>query len=323
MISVIIPVYNEGSNILSLHRRLCKASESFGQPCEFIFINDGSTDDTGDRLDEVAAMDRRAKVIRLRRNFGQTAALLAGIDAASGDYLVPMDGDLQNDPADIQALLEKLEEGFDVVSGWRKNRQDDYWKRSFPSRIANWLISKVSGVRLHDYGCSLKVYRAEVLKGIRLYGEMHRFLPIYAHWRGAKITELPVHHHPRVSGQSKYGLERIIKVLLDLMVVRFMQGYQTKPIYVFGGFGLACIAVSGLTALYMLYLKLYQGVSFILTPLPLLVALSFLAGMLSLFMGLLAEIGIRTYFESQNQKIYMIDRMVNFDSPLARDRKVA
>eukprot|EP01034_Spumella_vulgaris_P010497 gene10497-13318_t len=220
----------------------------------------------------MAAADSRVKVVHFRRNAGQTAAMMAGIDFASGDVLIPLDADLQNDPADIPRLLAKLDEGYDVVSGWRKDRKDDSLRRNLPSRIANSLISRVSGVALHDYGCSLKAYRRDVIKGVKLYGEMHRFIPIYASWNGARVTELPVTHHARRFGVSKYGLERIAKVFLDLMVVKFLDRYAQKPIYVFGGFGLVNLAVSFLAGLWAIILKLFYGTSFILSPLPLLAA---------------------------------------------------
>ena len=305
-VSVIAPVYNESQSLAALYEQIRKTLESEGVRWELVLVNDGSTDGTSAALDELAASDSRVKVVHFRRNYGQTAAMMAGIDFASGEIIVAIDADLQNDPADIPHLLAKLREGFDVCSGWRKARKDQALRRNFPSRIANKIISAVSGVRLHDYGCSLKAYRKEVVKGVRLYGEMHRFIPIYASWLGARVTEIPVNHSPRVHGKSNYGLERIFKVLLDLMVVKFLFRYAQKPIYVFGGVGLASMAVSGLLAAYAIYLKVFEGQSFIRTPIPLLVVFTAMTGVVCVLMGLLAEILMRTWHESQNKTVYEI-----------------
>lgn len=311
MISIIVPVYNEAENLPHLHEKLMAEAATWPHPMEVIFVNDGSSDRSDEVIDALAATDARVVGIHFRRNFGQTAALMAGIDHARGEFIVPLDADLQNDPADILSMVRKLEQGYDVVSGWRKNRRDHFAHRVLPSKIANWVISRVSGVHLHDYGCSLKAYRADVVRGIRLYGEMHRFVPIYAKWQGARVTEVPVNHHPRRHGQSKYGLERTAKVILDLMVVKFLERYQTKPIYIFGGFGLLSIAIGlGLTAL-MFYLRFMHGISFILTPLPLAVVMFLLVGVLSTLQGLMAELMTRTYFEAQDKPSYTIRRMVN------------
>jgi glycosyltransferase involved in cell wall biosynthesis len=239
--------------------------------------------------------------------------MMAGFDFASGDIIIPLDGDLQNDPADIPRLLNKLGEGYDVVSGWRHDRQDGALKRNLPSRVANWLISRISGVPLHDYGCSLKAYRRDVLTGVKLYGEMHRFIPIYASWQGGRVTEITVNHFPRLHGHSKYGLERVVKVVLDLIVVKFLANYANKPIYVFGGFGLISVAVSLLSGLAALYLKFVEHVSFISTPLPLLVVLAFITGVMSILMGLIAEIIMRTYYESQGKQVYLVKETINLD----------
>ena len=265
MISVIIPIYNECDNIFLLYEKLALELPLLEREFEVIFVNDGSKDGSYELLAEVARKDSRFKVISLRRNFGQTAAMMAGIDYASGDIIVPMDGDLQNDPADVRRLIKKINEGYDVVSGWRKDRQDAALKRNFPSRIANRLISIISGVHLHDYGCSLKAYRRDVIKGVKLYGEMHRFIPIYASWFGARVTEIQVTHHPRIHGTSKYGLERVAKVVLDLLVVKFLAQYATKPIYVFGGFGIIIIIISVFTGLFAIYLKIVEQTSLIQT----------------------------------------------------------
>lgn len=312
-ISVLIPVFNEVENVAPLAAALLPALERLERSFEVVFINDGSTDGTERALKDLARADPRVRVINFRRNVGQTAAMMAGIDHARGAVIVPMDGDLQNDPEDIGPLVAKLDEGYDVVSGWRRDRQDAFARRTLPSRIANKLISAISGVHLNDYGCTLKAYRREMLQGFRLYGEMHRFVPIYARWQGARLTEMPVRHHPRRFGRSKYGLERIVKVLLDLLLVKFLTRYETKPIYVFGLVGLAFMGLAGVSGLYAVYLKLVHGVSFILTPLPLLVTLGFITGVMCILMGLLAELLVRIYFESQGKSHYTIKSMLNFD----------
>lgn len=309
-LSVTIPVFNEEDNIQLLYQGIREALEGIGHSWELILVNDGSRDQSAGRLDAIAANDHRVRIIHLSRNFGQTAALMAGLDHARGDIIIPMDGDLQNDPADIGKLLAKLEEGFDVVSGWRKDRKDAAIKRNLPSRIANGLISRVSGVNLHDYGCSLKAYRRKTLDGVKLYGEMHRFVPIYAAWNGARVTEIEVSHHPRIHGESKYGLERIVKVILDLLVVKFLFKYANKPIYVFGGFGFVNFIVASLALAWALWLKFFQSISLIQTPLPMLAVMLFAIGTLSILMGLLAEMLNRTYHESQAKPVYRIGRIV-------------
>lgn len=311
MLSIVIPVHNEEDNVFPLHERVSAAMRHIGSDYEVIVVNDGSTDQTEAKLKAVAGKDPRFKIVNFRRNFGQTAAMMAGIDFASGSIIIGLDGDLQNDPADIPRLLDKLAEGYDVVSGWRVNRKGGMLTRKLPSLIANRLISWMSGVRLHDYGCTLKAYKKEVVKGVKLYGEMHRFIPIYASWQGGKVTEIPVNDFPRSHGRSKYGLERIVKVILDLMVVKFLASYADKPIYVFGGFGLASIALSFTSGVLALYLKFFQNTSFILTPLPLLVVLSFITGVMSILMGLIAEIIMRTYYESQGKQVYLVRDTIN------------
>lgn len=314
MISITIPVYNEQESIRPLLDRVRAVMEDQPREWELIFVNDGSSDRTARILDEESAADPRVKVVHFRRNFGQTAAMMAGFDFASGQIIIPMDGDLQNDPADIPKLLEQIESGYDVCSGWRKDRKDNALQRNFPSILANKLISKVSGVELHDFGCSLKAYRAEVIKGVRLYGEMHRFLPIYAKWHGAKITEVPVNHFARTSGHSKYGLERVLKVLMDLITVKFLDKFALKPMYLFGFCGGLSFAVAALFFLLMLYLYFYQGYFFISTPLPLLVVFSFMTGVLCFLMGLLAEMVTRTFYESQGKSIYLVSGTRNLPS---------
>lgn len=311
MLSITIPLYNEEMNIQPLYERLVATLEPLGQPFEIVLVNDGSGDGTEGALDALARKDPRVKVVNFRRNFGQTAAMMAGIRYASGEIIIPMDGDLQNDPADIPKLLAKLDEGYDVVSGWRKDRKDHALRRNLPSRIANTLISRISGVHLHDYGCSLKAYRKDVVKGVKLYGEMHRFIPIYASWEGGKVAEVPVTHHPRLHGTSNYGVERVVKVLLDLMVVQFLARYASRPIYIFGSAGLAAIGLAFLAGLWAVYLKYFENTTFIQTPLPQLVVLLFITGGMSLLMGLLAEIIMRTYYESQGKAVYLVKSTAN------------
>jgi glycosyltransferase involved in cell wall biosynthesis len=311
-ISVFLPVYNEEPNLPPLHAKLTEALAKLGRSAEIVFVDDGSTDDSLNVLREIAAKDERVRVVALKRNYGQTAAMAAGIDAARGQVLIPMDADLQNDPADIVRLLEKLDEGYDVVSGWRKNRQDKLITRKIPSMLANRLISWIGGVPLHDYGCSLKAYRRESLQDVKLYGEMHRFIPIYASWAGARVAEIPVAHHARTMGKSKYGLSRTIKVVFDLMTIKFMASYQTKPIYVFGSFGMLAFLISILAGLYAVFLKLFHKADFVQTPLPILAIVMFAVGIQFLLMGLLAEMLVRTYHESQSKAIYAVREKVGF-----------
>lgn len=309
-VSVLVPVFNEQGNIPVLCQRLLAVLRTLEKPFEIILVDDGSSDGSIGELHE-AATEAEIKVVSLRRNYGQTAALMAAIDHSSGAILVPIDADLQNDPADIPALLEELERGFDVVSGWRKDRQDPTLFRVLPSRIANRIVSWISGVPLHDYGCTLKAYRRSVIEDIHLYGEMHRLVPIYASWLGARVAEIPVRHHPRVRGYSKYGLERVFKVLLDMIVVKFLDKYFTKPMYVFGGFGMLSLLISVLSGCSMLYLKIFEHISLILTPLPLMTVMAFITGVMSVLMGLLAEMLVRTYFETQKKPIYLVQETVN------------
>jgi glycosyltransferase involved in cell wall biosynthesis len=315
-ISVFLPVLNEEPNLRPLHEKMQAALSELGLSAEVIYVDDGSTDGSLSVLREIADADRRVRVISLRRNYGQTAAMSAGIDAARGRVLVPMDADLQNDPADIKRLLTKLDEGYDVVSGWRKHRQDKMVTRKIPSMIANRIISAIGGVPLHDYGCSLKAYRRDVIKDVRLYGEMHRFIPIYASWVGARVTEIPVEHHARTMGVSKYGLSRTVKVVFDLVTIKFMASYQTKPIYVFGTFGLVAFLISLVAGTWALFLKLVEHVSFILTPLPVLSIVMFAVGVQFFLMGLLAEMSVRTYHESQAKAIYAVRERIGFDGEM-------
>jgi glycosyltransferase involved in cell wall biosynthesis len=310
-LSVIIPVYNEEDSLDRLYEKVTQAMTPLNKSWELILVDDGSRDRSFEILQTLAARDKRVKVVRFVRNFGQTAALSAGIDYAIGEIIIPMDADLQNDPVDIARLLEKLEEGYDVVSGWRKNRQDEYFTRLLPSWAANKMISVISGVPLHDYGCSLKAYRREVIKDVRLYGEMHRFVPIYATWMGAKVAEIPVTHHARQFGQSKYGLSRTFKVVLDLLTVKFLSSYATKPIHVFGMIGLGSFGCAFLGFAWMIILKLFFDTTFIETPLPVLVTMFFMLGVQFIMMGLLAEIMVRTYHEAQGKLIYKVKTVLN------------
>lgn len=306
MISVTIPIYNEEGNIPILYEKVTAALRDISRPWELIFVNDGSTDTSEDLLDEIAEKDPNVKVIHFRKNFGQTAAMMAGFNFAKGDIIIPMDGDLQNEPADIPQLLAKLEEGYDVVSGWRKDRQDNALKRNLPSILANQLISFVSGVRLHDFGCSLKAYRREVIKGVRLYGEMHRFLPIYTRWHGAKIAEVTVRHYARAHGKSKYGLERVLKVLADLATVKFLERFQQKPMYLFGAVGLLSFGISLFSGVYALFRKVVEGEAFIKNPLLLMCIITAMTGVMCILMGLLAEMVVRTFYESQGKPVYLV-----------------
>jgi len=306
MISVTIPICNEEGNLPDLYERTSTALVGLGKPWEIVFVNDGSTDESEDILDGIAAKDTNVRVVHFRRNYGQTAAMMAGFDFARGEIIIPMDGDLQNDPGDIPVLLAKLDEGFDVVSGWRHDRKDNAVTRNLPSIMANRLISWVSGVRLHDFGCSLKAYRREVIAGVRLYGEMHRFLPIYTRWHGAKIAEVPVRHYARAHGKSKYGLERVLKVIADLITVKFLERIQQKPMYLFGGAGLASLSISFLAGAYALWRKFVVGEPFILNPLLITSIVTAMTGVMCILMGLLAEMIMRTFYESQGKPVYLV-----------------
>ncbi len=318
-ISVVIPLYDEEENVPPLLAELFAALRSLGRSFEVVCVDDGSRDGTFAALARAARAEPALRVLRFRRNFGQTAAMSAGIEAARGDVIVPMDGDLQNDPADIGRLLAELARGHDVVSGWRKERKDREMGRKLPSRIANRLISSISGVRLHDYGCSLKAYRREVLDGVRLYGEMHRFIPIYASWQGARVTELVVNHRPRHAGRSKYGLGRTLKVVLDLLVVKFLASFLASPIYLFGGLGLAALGCGVASFGAALFFKLSGRKDFVETPLPLLAVAFVLAGIVCVLMGLLAELVVRTYYESQGKRPYLVAEEIGGDAAAATD----
>jgi len=306
VISVVIPLYNEEESVPQLYEELTATLEATGHPYEIIVVDDGSSDSSFDHLQRLHELDPRLKVIRFRRNFGQTAAFAAGFDAAQGDVIVTLDADLQNDPADIPRLLTKANEGYDVVSGWRVKRRDPFHRR-LPSQVANWLISRVTGVRLHDYGCSLKVYRREVVKNIRLYGELHRFIPAIASWMGVSIAEIQVNHRPRSFGRSKYGtVTRTVKVFLDLLTVRFLLSYATRPIHVFGGLGLLAVGAGSALGLYLTYVKLVLREDIGNRPLLTLAVLLMIVGVQMISMGLLGELVVRTYHESQDKPIYVV-----------------
>lgn len=315
MLSVIIPIYNERETVRPLFEATAAVMRKIGKPWEILFINDGSLDGSEEILDEIAMETPEVKVLHFRRNFGQTAAMMAGFDFALGDIIVPMDGDYQNDPEDIPKLLAKIEEGFDVVSGWRRDRQDNAIQRNLPSIMANKLISFVSGVRLQDFGCSLKAYRRDVIEGVRLYGEMHRFLPVYTSWHGARITEVVVNHFARRAGKSKYGLERVMKVLLDLMVVKFLDRHAQKPMYVFGLVGFLMLAISAGFGFWAVLLYFFDNKPFITTPLPLMTVFTMMTGIICILMGLLAEMITRTFYESQGKRIYLVRESRNVELP--------
>lgn len=310
-ISIVIPVYNEEENLPVLQDQIRAVLDTLDRSAEIVYVDDGSSDTSYDVLTRLAHADSRVRVIRFRRNFGQTAAIAAGLDYAQGEIIVMMDSDLQNDPTDIPRLLAKLDEGYDVVSGWRKDRQDAELKRKLPSRVANSLISATTGVHLHDYGCTLKAYRREVFSHARLYGEMHRFIPVFAYLAGAKITEMEVVHHPRIHGKSKYGLWRIVKVLLDLTTVKFLSSYSTKPIYVFGGAGFATMGGGMMTGLLVLYQKWVRKIYAHRNPFLLLAIFLFLVGLIFVMMGLLAELLMRTWYESQGKRTYTVRNVIN------------
>lgn len=310
-ISIVIPVYNEEESLPHLHAAIRAALADFPHTWEVIYVNDGSRDRSMDVLERLATEDpEHVCVIEFRRNFGQTTAIAAGIDHARGEVIVFLDADLQNDPADIPLLLEKLQEGYDVVSGWRKNREDNALTRNLPSHLANWLISHVTGVHLHDYGCTLKAYRREVITGFRLYGEMHRFIPVYASAVGAKIYEMPVRHHARKFGKSKYGLERTIKVILDLIAVQFLTRYAAKPIYLFGGGGFLMGALGFAGMVFLLVRKLLFDVDILTSPIFTLAVLLTLLGFQTVLLGLIAELLVRTYHESQRKPTYTVRRVL-------------
>ena len=312
-LSLVIPVYNEVENLPLLHKSIHQALDPLPSlEWEVILVDDGSKDGSPELLEELASNDsQHTRVIEFRRNFGQTAAIAAGIDHSQGEVIVLLDADMQNDPADIPMMLEKIEQGYDVVSGWRLQRQDTFLTRTLPSRMANWLISTVTGVHLHDYGCTLKAYRREVITGFRLYGEMHRFIPAYAHSVGAKIIELPVNHHPRRFGKTKYGLTRTLKVVLDLFTVKFLLSYANKPIYLFGGMGFFLIFSSALILFTLMIRRVFFDISVTRSPYFQIGVMFTILGFQSILMGLIAEMLVRTYHESQSKPTYIVRKIID------------
>jgi len=316
-LSVIVPVYNEQENIKPLYQAILKAVKPLKIQWELILVDDGSRDKGLEIIQDLVKKDpTHTSAIILRRNFGQTAAIAAGIDHARGDVIILLDADLQNDPVDIPLMLKKIDEGYDVVSGWRYDRKDRFLTRTLPSRIANLLISFVTGVHLHDYGCTLKAYRREVITGFRLYGEMHRFIPVYANSVGAKIVEVRVNHHARKYGKAKYGLERTIKVILDLFTVKFLTSYANKPIYLFGGTGFLLMLLGGATLLFLFIRRVWFNVGVTASPLFLMGVTAAILGFQSILMGLIAELLVRTYHESQKKPTYTIRNILNGKSNL-------
>ncbi len=312
-LSVISPVYNEHDNIPLLYEAVSDALRNI-EDWEFILVDDGSSDGSLEELKKIAEKDpQRVKIVALRRNFGQTAAIAAGVDHASGEVIVLMDADLQNDPADIPMMLNKINEGYDLVSGWRKNRHDNL-SRTLPSKIANKIIGKITGVDLHDYGCTLKAYRREVITGFRLYGEMHRFIPAFANTVGARIFEVEVNHHARKFGKPKYGLERTVKVILDLFTVKYLSSYANKPIYIFGGVGMTFSVLGGLILFFLAFRRIFWKVSVVASPWFNIGIMVFILGFQLVMMGLLAEVLARAYYESQNKKTYTVRSLINFSA---------
>lgn len=307
MLSVVIPIHNEEPAILPLYDKLTEVLEKLRKPYEIIFVDDASTDRSFDLLANLCETDTRLKIIRLRRNFGQTAALSAGFDEAQGKVIVSLDGDLQHDPEDIPALLDKINEGFDIASGWRKNRLDNAVTRKIPSRIANWLMAKASGVELRDFGTTFKAYRAEVLKDVNLYGELHRFIPALASMYGARVAEVPIRNTPRIAGGSHYGLSRTFRVLFDILTIRFLLKYMTRPMHFFGALGLGGVTLGSLILFYLLVQKIL-GMDIIQEHGPLMFAggILLVTGLMMFTSGLLGEMLMRTYFESQGRRIYAV-----------------
>jgi len=312
-ISIVIPIYNEEESVEKLYQKIKETMDKLPHEYEILTIDDGSTDNTLKKLKDLASKDKHLKVISFKRNYGQTAAMFAGFQYASGDVIITMDADLQNDPADIPLLLQKMEEGYDVVSGWRKDRKDPFLSRTLPSKIANYLISNVTGVHLHDYGCSLKAYKKDIAKNFRLYGDMHRFLPALAKGLGAKITEVPVSHHPRLYGKSKYGIGRTVRVILDIFLVKFLNEYINKPLYAFGGIGFILSGLGFLSGLYLSYDKFINHQEIGQRPLLFLTVLLIISGLQFISTGIIAEVITRTYYESQDIKPYRIKDVVNLE----------
>ncbi len=317
-VSIVLPIYNEEENIEPLHHELVRVFKQQGLAYEVLAVDDGSRDGSFQKLEQLAKKDKNVKVLRFRYNVGQTAAMSAGMQAATGDIVIPMDADLQNDPADIPAFLSKVHEGYDVVCGWRKDRQDAFILRRVPSVMANWMIRRVTGVHVHDYGCTMKAFRREVIMGVNLYGEMHRFIPTYTAWNGGKTTEIVVNHRPRVKGVSKYGLSRVYKVLLDLIVVKFLQKYMNKPMHFFGGLGFVSLFFGFLAGGTAILLKVLEIRSLVATPLPIFSALLIIVGVQLAAMGVIAEILMRIYYESQGKTPHDIMQRINHEAETER-----
>ncbi|OHB09055.1 MAG: glycosyl transferase [Candidatus Zambryskibacteria bacterium RIFCSPLOWO2_02_FULL_39_14] len=311
-LSIILPIYNEAGNLEALYREIRKELPVMPFKYEIIAVNDGSSDGSYEILEKIAKNDKHFRVLHLSKNYGQTAALSAGIDVATGDILIPMDADLQNDPADISKFLALINQGYDVVAGWRKDRQDNFLRR-LPSILANKLISRITGISLHDYGCTMKAYKREIIKDVRFYGEMHRFMPVYVAWHGAKIYELVINHRPRQHGLSKYGISRTFRVILDLLTVKFLMTYLSRPMHFFGWAGLASLLLSFISGVAAIVIRLFYDVHFTRTPLPLLTVFLIIMGVQFILMGLLAEILIRIYHEPRGRATYSIRSKINFD----------
>ena len=324
--SIVVPLYNEAANVTQLYVRLTQVMEDMGDPYEIVLVDDGSKDDTPAALRAISESDSRVQIVTLRRNFGQTPALQAGFDAACGDIVISMDGDLQHDPEEIPAFVAKLEEGYDIVSGWRAQRRDRWLSRRLPSRIANWLMAKLSGVPLHDFGTTFKAYRRETVKSLRLYGELHRFVPALAAWYGARITEIPINNPPRQNGKSNYGISRTLRVFLDLLSTKFLLDYSTRPLHFFGPIGLLAIGSGALIGCVLVLSKLFAQHAIAMQPWPLLFAATalVLGGVLILCLGLVAELLSRTYYESQRKPIYAVRTTQKLerwtDEPIPADR---
>ncbi|PLX25330.1 glycosyltransferase [Candidatus Parcubacteria bacterium] len=312
-LSIVLSIFNEEENLKKLYHEIKEVLATLDLSAEIVCVNDGSFDNSFQILKELAQQDDRVKVINFAYNFGQTAAMSAGIKAAQGDIIIPMDADLQNDPADIPQFLDKINEGYVVVSGWRKNRQDKAVSRKLPSWLANKLIAWITGVNIHDYGCSMKAYKKDVIQGINLYGEMHRFIPAYVAWNKGKITEIVVNHRPRIHGKTKYGISRTFRVILDLLVVKFLSSYMNRPIHFFGGLGFITFLFGGLFMLAAVILKFTNIRSFVATPLPVFSALFIIVGVQLIVMGILSEMQMRTYYESQKKDPYIIKEKINFE----------
>ena len=321
-VSVVVPIYNEIENIGRLYAALEPVLRGLGEPYEIVLVDDGSTDGSTEELHRLAQRDANVKVVEFRHNFGQTAAMDAGLHAASGDVIITMDGDLQNDPTDIPMMLDKIREGYDLVHGWRKNRQDEFLRRKLPSKIANGLISRVTRFPVHDLGCTLKAMRREIAHDLHLYGEMHRFIPILAHWHGARCTEVVTKHHPRRFGTSKYGLSRTIRVILDLITVKYLTQYLVSPMKLFGSMGLLCGLMGGVSGLLTVWMKLSHQVDMTGNPLLLLTVFSGMVSVQLFVLGMLGELGARTYYETQQKRPYAIRRTVNLaKSPTLEDHR--